>query len=218
MAVGGPRREVPGPLKKVLDWDQAITKKLVDTTFAVVPALNTSLRTYMKVLELSCHGIPWFACTFIAIYLLRSAASREIQINLLFGLVYDVMIVAFVKALVRRNRPPQNRNDDILTVTYGPDKFSFPSGHATRSVFIALFFTHWAYPEMSIIFRLPILAWAGMVCASRVLMRRHYLLDVLAGIAIGHLEYLLSGLLWIGPLAAKWLGDFLSYSEDEFDV
>ncbi|CAG7822562.1 unnamed protein product [Allacma fusca] len=217
MAVGGPKRHIPTPVRKVLDWDQALTKKVVDIAFAAVPSLHTSLRVYMKFLEVSCHGIPWFALTLISIYLLRSEASREIQINLLFGLVYDVMIVAFVKAIVRRSRPVQNRNDDILSVSVGPDKFSFPSGHATRAVYVTLFFTQWAYPGMSFVFRIPILVWAGAVCASRVLMRRHFILDVIAGVAIGNLEFLLSGILWIGPGASKWLGDWISTAEDEYN-
>ena len=41
----------------------------------------------------------------------------------ILGLVYDVMLVAFIKAVVRRSRPPQNRSDDILSVSVGPDKF-----------------------------------------------------------------------------------------------
>lgn len=212
---GGPKRNVPAPLKKLLDWDQAVTKKVVDIALKAIPSPN--LRVYLKGLELSCHGIPWFALTLISIYMLRSIESREIQINLLFGLVYDVMLVAFVKAVVRRNRPAQNRPDDLLPVTYGPDKFSFPSGHATRAIFVSLFFTQWAYPGMSILLRLPILLWAGAVCISRVLMRRHFLLDVIAGIAIGHLEFLLSGMLWVGPTACKWLGDWISTSEDEYN-
>ena len=82
---------------------------------------------------------------------------------------------------------------------------------------MALFFTQWAYPNMPLIIQIPILAWAGAVCASRVLMRRHYILDVLAGIVIGKLEFLLVGLLWIGPTAAKWLGDWISTAEDEYN-
>lgn len=92
--------------------------------------------------------------------------------------------------------------------------YSFPSGHATRAIFVALFFTHWAFPDMPFLIRIPILAWAGFVCASRVLMRRHYLLDVICGIGLGYLEFLITGLLWIGPIAAKWLGDLLSYEEE----
>ena len=36
-------------------------------------------------LQISCHGVPWFALTLISIYILRSEGAREVQINLLFG-------------------------------------------------------------------------------------------------------------------------------------
>lgn len=120
------------------------------------------------------------------------------------GLIYDVMLVGFVKALTRRNRPSSNVNDDMF-MTRGVDKFSFPSGHASRAVWVALFFTQWAIPEMSIIFRVLLLGWAGAVTVSRVLLRRHHLLDVAAGVGLGFAEFLLSGILWVGPEACKWL-------------
>jgi membrane-associated phospholipid phosphatase len=146
--------------------------------------------------------------------MIRGEGAREVEINLLLGLVYDIMIVAFVKALTRRARPPGARLDDMF-LTRGVDKFSFPSGHATRAIFVALFFTNWAFPEMSIIFKLALYIWAGSVAVSRVLLRRHYILDVVCGCGIGYLEFFLTGILWIGPGAAKVLGDWISTAEDE---
>lgn len=70
------------------------------------------------------------------------------------GLIYDVMLVAFIKAFTRRNRPVGNQSD--MFMARGPDKFSFPSGHASRAVWVALFFTRWAVPDMSIVFKVLI--------------------------------------------------------------
>ena len=47
--------------------------------------------------QISCHGIPWFLLTLIAIYLLRSTESREVQINLLFG---KLLVVQFYERRV----------------------------------------------------------------------------------------------------------------------
>ena len=127
------------------------------------------------------------------------------------------MAVAFIKALTRRARPPSVRSGDMF-LTVGVDKFSFPSGHATRAVFVTLFFTNWAFPEMSILVRFPLYFWAASVAISRVLLKRHYLLDITAGIIIGYLEYFLVGILWVGPMACKYLGDWISTSaEDEYN-
>ncbi|ODN04779.1 Presqualene diphosphate phosphatase, partial [Orchesella cincta] len=97
----------------------------------------------MKILEISCHGVPWFVICFISIYLIPSA--REFQVNLLIGLLLDVVLVALTKAVTRRNRPSVS-ND--MFFTHGPDKFSFPSGHASRAVFLSLLLTHTILPSI----------------------------------------------------------------------
>jgi len=155
-------RELPPPLPQILSLDKSITKKVCDAAYSMFPSLNTSGRTYMKGLEISCHGIPWFAVTLISIYLFRSTGAREVEINLFLGLIYDVMIIAFIKSLTRRARPPGARTEDMF-VTRGVDKFSFPSGHCSRAVWATLFFTSWAFPDMSIIFVFP-LFFLGWFC------------------------------------------------------
>jgi membrane-associated phospholipid phosphatase len=133
------------------------------------------------------------------------------------ALIYDIMVVSFVKAVTRRNRPVGNRSEEMF-MAKGPDKFSFPSGHATRAVLVAFLFTQYAFPEMSILFQILLYVWAAAVCISRVLLRRHHVLDVAAGIGIGFLEFLLTGILWVGPTAAKALGDWMASSaEDEYN-
>jgi len=205
---------VPAPLSKILDLDKSLTKKVCELAYRVCPKLNDDYRIYLKALEISCHGLPWFAFTIISIYLIPGIGAREVEINLLLGLVLDIMVVAFVKAVTRRARPAGARIEDMF-MTRGVDKFSFPSGHATRAVYVTLFFTNWAFPEMSIIFKVALYVWALAVCVSRVLLRRHFILDVVSGSVIGNFEFLLSGILWVGPEACKVLGDWISTSEDE---
>lgn len=71
---------------------------------------------------------------------------EETCVNLFLGLVLDVVFVACLKAATRRRRPVAT--DDPFAV--GPDKFSFPSGHASRAFFVATFFIalspfHWIF-------------------------------------------------------------------------
>jgi len=136
---------------------------------------------------------------------------------LIAALLYDIIVVSFVKAIARRNRPPTARGNDMF-LTIGVDKFSFPSGHATRAILVTLFFTHWAFPEMTIFLRLPLFIWAISVAISRVLLKRHFILDVTAGMVIGYLEFCLVGFLWIGPTVSKYLGDWIATTaEDEYN-
>lgn len=126
------------------------------------------------------------------------------QVNMLVGLLLDIVIVSLLKAYVRRRRPMPATD----TLVIGPDKFSFPSGHATRAFYVLVFFTK-LFP-LSIIFWMPITAWAVSVVLSRLILKRHYLLDVVAGSIIGILEALFLGLIWIGDDSAASIVGFLS--------
>lgn len=126
------------------------------------------------------------------------------QVNMLVGLLLDIVIVALLKAYVRRRRPTPATD----TLVIGPDKFSFPSGHATRAFYVLVFFTK-LFP-LSIIFWMPITAWAVSVVLSRLILKRHYLLDVVAGSIIGILEALFLGLIWISDDSAASIIGFLS--------
>ncbi|KAG5885154.1 hypothetical protein JTB14_037603 [Gonioctena quinquepunctata] len=203
------KRKVPGALKEVLKFDGYITKKFVIWGNSILP-LRT-LRVHYKGLEISCHGIPWLAFWIAFTWLFDNPHLVQMQVNMLLGLVLDIILVAIAKAFFRRRRPVLNTDDALGQM--GPDVFSFPSGHASRAVFVVCFFTklwpiHW-------IFDLPLLAWATAICLSRILMSRHYILDVLGGIALGIAEGLLIWLLWIEDSTARSL--FSMISDEKLD-
>lgn len=113
------------------------------------------------------------------------------------ALILDIVVIAVIKALARRRRPvPMNK---LLEV--GPDKFSFPSGHASRAVMIAFILIY--VSPISMFFYPPLLAWATAVCISRVLAERHYILDVLGGVGIGILEGLFMCLIWFSQSTSE---------------
>jgi membrane-associated phospholipid phosphatase len=107
------------------------------------------------------------------------------------------------QAFTRRRRP--NYNQGKMFITVGPDKFSFPSGHATRAITLAFFFglLYPPFPFPSVLAFPLFMFWAVAVCASRVLLGRHHVLDVAIGAAIGFMEYLVVSLLLIGPGTAE---------------
>jgi undecaprenyl-diphosphatase len=94
-----------------------------------------------------------------------------------------------IKYLVRRRRPQE------LTQFYASkhDRYSFPSGHATRMAAIAVIVGCFV-PELA----LTSYALAPIVAICRVLVGVHYPSDVVAGILIGCVG---AGLVlqWIGP-------------------
>ena len=118
----------------------------------------------------------------------------------------DILLVCILKAFTRRRRPSGNKYDMFATV--GPDKYSFPSGHTSRACFIAGFFI-FLYP-LHFIFYMPLLAWSVSVCLSRLLLRRHHLLDVTGGVLLGVFEAVLLNWLWVPENVAVWIVSCLS--------
>ena len=118
-----------------------------------------------------------------------------LKLNLLFKicvfisvLIVDLIIVGSTKLIVRRKRPSHNAKDMLLTNV--ADKFSFPSGHTTRAMSMALFVS--AHFNISCMYiQLLVYAWPVLIAASRVMLGRHHVLDVLCGVAIGVAQYYL---------------------------
>lgn len=123
------------------------------------------------------------------------------------ALILDIIIVAVLKASTRRRRPVGNKSDALFL---GPDKFSFPSGHVSRAFLILYFFVN-LYP-LNPIFRISLFAWCLAIAYSRILLRRHHLLDVVAGIVLGLSEGLLMSHIWMSKSSAMYL---ISYMTDE---
>jgi presqualene diphosphate phosphatase len=160
------------------------------------------LRKYFYLLELSGSGYLWIPYPLIMIAL-HYPSIRETMpfILLLTGLLIDIAIVGTVKGVVRRSRPVINHND-VLSI--GPDKFSFPSGHTSRAVFLLFyligvnFFPH--IPTALLVI------WLSSCVASRIVLGRHYISDVLAGILFGILEY------WIAANVSPLVKRLVSHS------
>ncbi len=89
-------------------------------------------------------------------------------------------LFSLAKRLCNRPRPAS-----VHMVLAAPDRFSLPSGHSTSVWAIAISVTL-ALPALGA----PLLVWALLVAASRVVLGVHYPLDVVAGIVLGTLSAL----------------------------
>ncbi|XP_077188443.1 polyisoprenoid diphosphate/phosphate phosphohydrolase PLPP6-like [Paroedura picta] len=160
-----------------------------------------SARPLMKVIEVSGHGIPWLAGTLYGLCRSGSSAGREVLVNLLFALVLDLVLVALVKGLVRRRRPTHNKMDMFATVSV--DKYSFPSGHATRAAMVCRFVLH--HLILAVPLRVLVVLWAFIVGISRVMLGRHNVTDVLFGLVMGYMQYSVVEYFWLSPISAPAL-------------
>ncbi|CAL4128406.1 unnamed protein product, partial [Meganyctiphanes norvegica] len=197
----GEKREVPPQLKAVLDWDIQITNgfvKFIDQNYGPL----SKWKLHFKSLEMSCHGIPWIL--FMAIITFLISGLRWLSVNLFFALIFDIVVVAIVKAITRRRRPTNNK--EMPYGTFGPDKFSFPSGHCTRATMVAIILI--VQCSMGIPLTILLLSWSLSVSVSRVLLQRHHILDVSAGFVIGAVQALIVNAFWLSEDSAQAVAYF----------
>lgn len=132
-------------------------------------------------------GLVWLL-SFGAASLHRFSAILEISI------VVQALFVFGLKALIKRQRP----SGDWGSIYRQYDPHSFPSGHATRAVLLAVI----AIGLGPAWFAWTMAVWAPLVCLSRVLTGLHYLSDILGGMLLGLLMGLL--VLAVNPLWMRW--------------
>ena len=109
------------------------------------------------------------------------------------ALILDCILVGLVKLVVRRQRPSHNKDDMFLTPSV--DRFSFPSGHATRAALVSSFLvTKFALTPM---LKVCVILWGAIVSCSRILLGRHHISDVFCGTIIGLMTYRIVEYYWL---------------------
>ena len=109
------------------------------------------------------------------------------------ALILDCILVGLVKLVVRRQRPSHNKDDMFLAPSV--DRFSFPSGHATRAALVSSFLvTKFALTPM---LKVCVIFWGAIVSCSRILLGRHHISDVFCGTIIGLMTYRIVEYYWL---------------------
>mmetsp|Transcript_45669 Transcript_45669/g.85312 ORF Transcript_45669/g.85312 Transcript_45669/m.85312 type:complete len:202 (+) Transcript_45669:112-717(+) len=181
-------------LSQIGEYDRKITASLYYSVAPVIP------RPFLKALEWAGDGTFWVPLPAI-LWMYPSvvpASHRHFLMHLFFGFLLDLLVIGSIKMLVHRRRPKYNKDDMHLVVSV--DKYSFPSGHTSRCVFIASFALVVLNEEWHETFFICI--WATMTAMSRVALGRHYIGDVLAGTCVG---VALTGVLTKGTFHANQL-------------
>lgn len=187
-------------------------------SYLIYRAYNNNLpRWPLLVLEVSGHGVPWIIAP-VLIFLFKPALSptaSSLMLNFLAITVLDLIALGLLKPLFHRRRPAYNTGIGHVTI-HVIDQFSFPSGHATRVAFVAAFLTYAraTYPDAlhpviaAAPFTAAVYGWAATVCASRVALGRHHVLDVVAGAIIGASYTVIWNPFWLSASFADRLRSF----------
>lgn len=120
-----------------------------------------------------------YATILPGLALLAVPPFRAVGAAVLLANATSHLAVQVLKRLVARARPCDPLGQPLALVPL-PDPFSFPSGHAAASVAVAATLSL-EFPSLAA----PLLTLAGLVAASRVILRVHFVGDVLAGVALG---------------------------------
>merc|ERR1711981_499796 len=122
--------------ESLVEKDKRLSRLVYDRFYErVVPA------SVLELIEALGSGKIWFPLAIAALVATRyNLPSAHIAANFVAGLVLDVIIVGSLKAAVRRERPDYSRSKEYVPVI-NVDSYSMPSGHTSRSVYVAIFFS-----------------------------------------------------------------------------
>ena len=140
-----------------------------------------SLRTFFQIISL--FGTLFFYIPVTA-YLLK--INSKLAINLIFILIFTEIISAAIKYIYPKQRPIPMPNKTFVQKYFAG---SFPSVHTARITAFSI-----AIAASNKIFMLTALLIITAVGYSRIYLKKHYFIDVLAGFIIGALI----SILWLG--------------------
>ena len=139
---------------------------------------------------ISRYGMGMISMLF-GVLVFLSFQKRELEHNsilfmfIIFSFALSSVAGDLMKEIVGRARPVSELAG-VLAQTEPSGTSSFPSGHAAKSMGLALPFVIMALHSDVItkIFKVIVLLLATLVCCSRIALQKHYLSDVLAGISL----------------------------------
>lgn len=105
--------------------------------------------------------------------------SSPFFLAILTGFAIERPVYFILKNGFKRNRPASVLHD-FESVIQPADRFSFPSGHTSAAFMIAVLCGYF-YPALLA----PMLGWALLVGASRIVLGVHFPTDTLVGMSLG---------------------------------
>lgn len=156
-------------IAKLQELDYKYTRALAE----VVP-LESSFRWVIRIFTLSGTFIFW-AIALVFYFIFQPHEYMKI-LAIILVMLAQVIFTHGTKYIVKRQRP---HFGDFKGGVIKYDKYSFPSGHASRATY-ALMLMPLLFPGTFWFW----LFWSLSIYASRLLLGVHYVSDILGGIVI----------------------------------
>lgn len=131
-----------------------------------------------RIVSFSGDGYAYVIIAVLALAVAPSAGKALMLVGCL-AFALELPLYFILKKIFKRRRP----YDVVLSfeqIHRPSDEFSFPSGHTTAGFMVAYLITHffsWAL--------VPMYIWATLIAISRVILRVHFVSDILAGMLLG---------------------------------
>jgi len=126
-----------------------------------------------------------YGLLLIYLALLGNVQETGLMYTLLVAFAMERPTYFLIKNVSKRDRPQAALNIPGFVVP--SDRFSFPSGHTSAAFLVATLLA-----DFNPIVSVPILVWAGLIGASRVILGVHFPTDTLIGAFMGSTLAILS--------------------------
>lgn len=152
----------------VADWDHRISERQCQ--------VGPKSRSFWRFLTFAGYAETW-ALIYAALLFWPGGGLRFLGVQLVAAETVGLAFLIPLRYLVRRERPVP-RKPGFLPIPW--ERYSFPSSHALRSSAVAIVLTLSVGP-----LRWVAIPLALLVGWSRVVLRRHFPTDVIAGVVLG---------------------------------
>lgn len=185
-------------LAAVLLWSQ----QELDSAFVIKQNFIFSNQFYLQTAKfISKYGMGLISLSFaILIFTTQKDARHKNNQPVFFYIIISFALASIsgdlLKEVVDRARPVIELSGQIIQTEVSASP-SFPSGHATKSMALALPFVLVASNTGALIrlFKVITMLLAILVCYSRIALQKHFLSDILAG--VGTALFFLLIVVWV---------------------
>jgi undecaprenyl-diphosphatase len=120
-----------------------------------------------------------YATIAILVFLLEKENGTLFLLNAAIAYAFEIPLYLILKQSFKRKRPC-DAFTSFDALIQPADKFSLPSGHTAAAFLMATIISYF-YSDLTIF----VYCWATLIGISRLILKVHYVLDVLVGAILG---------------------------------